>query len=333
MADESAAIELQKNIQSASLNITVLAGDSSIVELIEDANYDAVMVAIVGAVGILPSIAAVKQGKQVMIANKEPLVMAGDLFMAEARKSGVTILPIDSEHNAIFQCLPYPFGKSEQVQIEQLVLTASGGPFRGRKWAELKDITPAQAIAHPNWSMGAKISVDSATMMNKGLELIEATHLFDLTETKIDILIHPQSIIHSMVEYIDGSCLAQLGSPDMCVPIAHAMAWPERMMSGAQRLNLAEIARLDFQEPDYENVPCLKLARQVAAEGGSAPAVMNAANEIAVDAFIKKKIGYVDIYTVVDKVVQRVENKQITELQDVLSIDEVSRHYHFSDGS
>ena len=325
MADQQAAKKLKQLVTEKGLRTEVLSGSDSIVELVKSDDYDAVMVAIVGAVGLLPSLTAVQKGKQVMIANKEPLVMAGDLFMDAARESGANILPIDSEHNAIYQCLPSPFSEQKQRQIKQLVLTASGGPFLGRQWNSLHQITPEQAIAHPNWSMGPKISVDSATMMNKGLELIEATHLFDMPADKIDVLLHPQSIIHSMVEYVDGSCLAQLGSPDMRIPIAHAMAWPDRIDSGAQRLNLAEIGQLDFQQPDYQQVPCLRLAKQVASVGGSAPAAMNAANEIAVEAFINKTIGYTEIYKVIDKVLSNVESSSVVSIEEVLAVDNAAR--------
>lgn len=325
MADEQAAVTLQQLINESDLPTKVLAGHNALVELAQSSDVDAVMVAIVGAVGLLPSLAAVKAGKQVMIANKEPLVMAGDLFISAASESGANILPIDSEHNAIYQCLPNPFDDQVRHHVKQLVLTASGGPFLGQKWDSLQQITPKQAIAHPNWSMGPKISIDSATMMNKGLELIEATHLFGISAEKIEVLIHPESIIHSMVEYVDGSCLAQLGSPDMCIPIAHALAWPERIESGAQRLNLAEIAKLSFLQPDYEQIPCLKLARQVAIKGGNAPTVMNAANEVAVDAFIKKIIGYTEIYTVIDTVLNQIEQGSISGIDDVLGVDKIAR--------
>lgn len=323
MSDESCAEQLEQLIQSAGLSTTVLAGAPELVTLMADTEIDAVMVAIVGAIGLEPSLAAVRNAKQVMIANKEPLVMAGDLFMHEAKNSGATILPIDSEHNAIFQCLPYPF--EDKTQIHRLVLTASGGPFLGREWASLKSVTVEQAIAHPNWTMGSKISVDSATMMNKGLELIEATYLFGLAADKIDILIHPQSVVHSMVEYIDGSYLSQLGSPDMCIPIAHALAWPNRIDSGAQRLDLAKLARLDFQEPNWAEMPCLSLAKQAATQGGCAPIVMNAANEVAVENFINKTIGFTDIYQVIDSVMSRFESSTVSTVLDVLNIDSLAR--------
>ena len=319
MAEEQAAEQLAQALQAKGSATNVQGGQQALVDLTQQQSIDAVMVAIVGAIGLEPSLAAVKSGKQVMIANKEPLVMAGNLFMAEAKKSGAQILPIDSEHNAIFQCLPYPV--VEKKHIRRLILTASGGPFLGRQWQSLDAVTPEQAIAHPNWSMGPKISVDSATMMNKGLELIEATHLFALSADKIDVMIHPQSVIHSMVEYIDGSHLAQLGSPDMCIPIAHSLAFPERIESGAQTLDLTRIANLNFQEPNWPEIPCLQLAKQVALAGGAAPIIMNAANEIAVDQFINKAIGFTEIYTLIDKVVNSVDISDPQSIDDVLAID------------
>lgn len=319
MAEEQAAEQLAQALRAKGSATNVQGGQQALVDLTQQQSIDAVMVAIVGAIGLEPSLAAVKSGKQVMIANKEPLVMAGDLFMAEAKKSGAQILPIDSEHNAIFQCLPYPI--VEKKHIRRLILTASGGPFLGRQWQSLDAVTPEQAIAHPNWSMGPKISVDSATMMNKGLELIEATHLFALSADKIDVMIHPQSVIHSMVEYIDGSHLAQLGSPDMCIPIAHSLAFPERIESGAQTLDLTRIANLNFQEPNWPEIPCLQLAKQVALAGGAAPIIMNAANEIAVDQFINKTIGFTEIYTLIDKVVNSVDLADPQSIDDVLAID------------
>jgi 1-deoxy-D-xylulose-5-phosphate reductoisomerase len=323
MSDEASAAKLTELIKTTNLLTEVLSGADALVSLMADQDIDSVMVAIVGAIGLEPSLAAVRSAKQVMIANKEPLVMAGDLFMAEAEKSGATILPIDSEHNAIFQCLPYPF--EDKTQIRRLVLTASGGPFLGKAWSDLQDVTPEQAIAHPNWSMGPKISVDSATMMNKGLELIEATHLFGLSADKIDVIIHPQSVIHSMVEYVDGSYLSQLGSPDMCIPIAHALAWPKRIDSGAQSLDLAKMARLDFQEPNWVETPCLSIAKQVASQGGYAPIVMNAANEVAVENFIKKSIGFTDIYKVIDTVLSDFKSTSVSTVSDVLDVDSLAR--------
>ena len=324
MADEAAAELLTKKLKQQGCSTIVQGGQTALVELMHYEQIQSVMVAIVGGVGLESSLEAVRQGKQVMIANKEPLVMAGNLFMLEAKKSGASILPIDSEHNAIFQCLPYPV--VDKKQIRRLILTASGGPFLGRNWNDLIEITPEQAIAHPNWKMGPKISVDSATMMNKGLELIEATHLFDITAEKIDVLIHPESVIHSMVEYIDGSHLAQLGSPDMCIPIAHALAFPERIESGAKTLDFAKIGKLNFMQPEWSEIPCLKLAKQVAIVGGSAPIIMNAANEIAVAAFINKTISFTEIYEVIDTVVNKDFHSTPTTISDILEVDVMARN-------
>ena len=322
MVNEEAAIQLQQ-ILANKVNTQVLAGEQALVELVQSTEIDSVMVAIVGAIGLLPSLTAVEQGKQVLIANKEPLVMAGELFMQTAKKTGAIILPIDSEHNAIFQCLPHPFERKQDIR--RLILTASGGPFRGRSWDSLINITPAEAIAHPNWSMGPKISVDSATMMNKGLELIEASHLFGMSSDRIDILIHPQSIIHSLVEYLDGSQLAQLGSPDMKIPIAHALAWPTRIDSGAKSLDLIAAGSLQFEAPDMQQIPCLRLARQVAEVGGSAPAVMNAANEIAVDQFIKQNISFTHIPELIDKVLQSMTNEPVSNIDQMVELDNLAR--------
>jgi 1-deoxy-D-xylulose-5-phosphate reductoisomerase len=263
----------------------------------------------------------------VLVANKEPLVMAGEIFMREARRSGATILPIDSEHNAIFQCMPITeqgVGNGDS-QVERIILTASGGPFRGRPWGTLTDVTPEEACAHPNWDMGKKISVDSATMMNKGLEVIEARWLFSLPVTKIDIVIHPQSVIHSMVEYRDGSVLAQLGSPDMRIPIAHALAWPERIKSGARQLDLCDIARLDFARPDWDNLPCLKLARDAALAGGGAPAILNAANEVVVGGFLDGKVAFTRIPEIIESVLEKMPGRNTVQLEDVLEIDRTAR--------
>jgi 1-deoxy-D-xylulose-5-phosphate reductoisomerase len=251
-----------------------------------------VMAAIVGGVGLAPTLAAARSGKTLLLANKESIVMAGSLFMSAIRDGGGRILPIDSEHNAVFQCLP-EYGSTQGVR--RIVLTASGGPFRQRTFQEMERVTPEEAVAHPNWSMGRKISVDSATLMNKGLEMIEAHLLFDLPSPQIDVVIHPQSIVHSMVEYVDGSTLAQLGHPDMRIPIAHALAWPERIESGVGLLDLAAHGHLDFEAPDPERFPCLRLARDALQVGGSAPCVLNAANEVAVEAFLAKRIRFTDI--------------------------------------
>ncbi len=323
MSAPSAAQELERALAKIGLeHINVLSGAGAIRDVAKSDDCDAVMSAIVGAAGLLPTLDAVQASKRVLIANKEPLVMTGNLFMREAARSGAVILPIDSEHNAIYQCLP---SDQHKGGVRKIHLTASGGPFRGRKWSDLSGITPEEACAHPNWSMGPKISVDSATMMNKGLELIEAAALFGLPASQVDIVVHPQSIIHSMVEYVDGSFLAQLGSPDMKIPIAHSLSWPERIESGAKTLDITEIARLDFEKPDMDNLPCLRLARAAAELGGSAPAVLNASNEVAVEAFLQSRIGFTDIPKVIEAAMNAIEHVSISNIEDVLNIDNEAR--------
>ena len=280
-----------------------------------------VMAAIVGCAGLEPVMAAIGAGRTVALANKESLVTAGALMTGEAARTGAAILPVDSEHNAIFQCL----ASNRPTEVSKLVLTASGGPFRTKSREEMAAMTPEQAVAHPNWSMGAKISVDSATMMNKGLELIEAHHLFGLPSERIEILVHPQSVIHSMVEYIDGSVLAQLGSPDMRIPIAYALAWPERMETPAQRLDLAEIGNLTFEAPDEARFPALRAAREALEAGGSAPIALNAANEEAVDAFLRRRIGFLDIARTVEETVARTSASQPQSIAEVIDIDREAR--------
>ncbi|WP_422057516.1 1-deoxy-D-xylulose-5-phosphate reductoisomerase [Sphingomonas sp.] len=282
---------------------------------------DWTMAAIVGTAGLKPVLAALESGQAVALANKESLVSAGDLMMQAAAATGATLLPVDSEHNAVFQCLE----TQNADRIARIILTASGGPFRERTLDEMRAITPKQAVAHPNWSMGAKISVDSATMMNKGLELIEAFHLFPVSVEQLDVIVHRQSVIHSMVEYVDGSVLAQLGSPDMRVPIAHALAWPRRMETPCQRLDLATIGRLDFEAPDYERFPCLKLAREALAAGGARPAILNAANEVAVAAFLKGQIGFLEIAAIVADTLNRYDPAAPDTLDQVLAIDAEAR--------
>jgi len=280
-----------------------------------------VMAAIVGCAGLEPVMAAIEAGKTVALANKEALVTAGRLMTEAATQSGATILPVDSEHNAIFQCL----AGNRSSDIARLVLTASGGPFRSWSWEQMAAATPTQAVAHPNWSMGAKISIDSATMMNKGLELIEARHLFGLPSEQIDILVHPQSVIHSMVEYVDGSVLAQLGSPDMRIPIAHALAWPERMETPAQRLDLASIGSLSFEAPDLDRFPSLRVAREAMEAGGAAPIVLNAANEEAVASFLNRRIGFLDIVRAVDEALARSDVSGPRSIAEVIDIDRGAR--------
>ncbi|MCW0182963.1 1-deoxy-D-xylulose-5-phosphate reductoisomerase [Zavarzinia sp.] len=301
--------------------IRVGAGDAAVIEAAEMPS-EIVMAAIVGAAGLAPTLAAVRRGAVVALANKESLVCAGDIVMRAVADCGATLLPVDSEHNAIFQV----FDTAQRARISRLILTASGGPFRSVDHDAMARATPAEAVAHPNWSMGAKISVDSATMMNKGLELIEAHHLFAMPEDRIDILVHPQSVIHSLVEYVDGSVLAQLGSPDMRVPIAYALAWPDRMETPVARLDLASIARLTFEPPDPQRFPALRLARHALKCGGAAPTILNAANEVAVAAFLDRRIGFLEIATVVEQVVADCAGSFGAGcLEEVMAADEAAR--------
>ncbi|NJC06288.1 1-deoxy-D-xylulose-5-phosphate reductoisomerase [Sphingomonas kaistensis] len=313
IADDSRLGELQAAL--AGTGIRVAAGEGALAEAAVSA--DLVIAAIVGTAGLAPVMAAVRAGRTIGLANKEALVSAGALMIEEARRSGAVLLPIDSEHNAIFQCL----AGQDCDKVARLILTASGGPFRTLSAADMARATPAQAVAHPNWSMGAKISVDSATMMNKGLELIEAHHLFALPEERIDIVVHPQSVIHSLVEYADGSMLAQLGSPDMRVPIGHILAWPERMATKARRLDLLEIARLDFEAPDPGRFPALRLARETLRRGGAAPLTLNASNEVAVEAFLRGAIHFGDIAAIVEEQLDRMDQPLPPSIDDVLALD------------
>ena len=314
IADERGLPELEAALRGTDCHAA--AGPDALIDA-ATGDADLIMAAIVGCAGLAPTMAAVEAGKTVALANKEALVTAGDLMTGAARKSGATLLPVDSEHNAIFQSL----AGSRIDQVSRIILTASGGPFRTASAEQIRAATPAEAIAHPNWSMGAKISVDSATLMNKGLELIEAHYLFGLPSERIDILVHPQSVIHSLVEYVDGSVLAQLGSPDMRIPIAYALAWPDRMETPAQRLDLAAIARLDFEEPDLQRFPALRLAREALEGGGSAPAVLNAANEIAVATFLDGRIAFPDIVKLVELALQENESPAPQSIEDVYEID------------
>lgn len=304
----------------AGSGIAVAAGADAVCDAAR-MGADWTMAAIVGTAGLKPVLAALEGGKAVALANKESLVSAGDVMIDAAARHGATLLPVDSEHNAVFQCLE----ERNAASISRIILTASGGPFRERTLAEMQAITPEQAVAHPNWSMGAKISVDSATMMNKGLELIEAFHLFPVSVEQLEVIVHRQSVIHSMVEYVDGSVLAQLGSPDMRVPIAHALAWPQRMETPCQRLDLAAIGRLDFEAPDYARFPCLKLAREALAVGGARPAILNAANEVAVAAFLKGRIGFLEIAAIVADTLNRYDPPAPATLDQVLAIDAEAR--------
>jgi len=302
--------------------IEVAAGRQAIIDAAKT-SADWVMSAIVGAAGLEPTLSAVEQGAIVALANKETLVCAGAFFNERVAQNGATLLPVDSEHNAIYQV--FDFERPDRVS--KVILTASGGPFRTRDKASLTDVTPAQAVAHPNWSMGAKISVDSATMMNKGLELIEAFHLFPIEVAQLDVLVHPQSVVHSMVEYIDGSTLAQLGSPDMRTPIGYALGWPDRLQTPSPKLDLADIGTLEFFRPDDERFECLKLARQALAQGGGAPAILNAANEVAVEAFLKERIKFLDIVTIVDETLQHVEDHAVNSLAAINALDHSARSY------
>ncbi len=328
IADATLASELKDRLRHAGLDTRVLAGPDGLAELAAQPDATMVMAAIVGAAGLQPTLAAVRSDKRVLLANKESLVMAGDLFMREVRERNITLLPIDSEHNAIFQCMPPDFNRGLQaVGVSRVLLTASGGPFRNASLESLREVTPEQACAHPNWSMGRKISVDSATLMNKGLEVIEAHWLFDAPPEMIDVVVHPQSVIHSMVAYRDGSVLAQLGNPDMRTPIAHAMAWPERIDAGVEPLNLIDIARLDFQAADQAHFPCLGLAYEALRLGGTATAVLNAANEIAVEAFLKGELAFTTIPEVIEQTLHALGHAQADSLETVIEWDSAARSY------
>jgi 1-deoxy-D-xylulose-5-phosphate reductoisomerase len=324
MADANAAEQLQKKCTQHCLELTVLSGIEGLETIASLDAVDYVMAAIVGAAGLLPNLAAAKAGKRVMLANKESLVMSGQLFMDAIHENQAELLPIDSEHNAIFQCMPVA-NSDNHAHIHKILLTASGGPFRSWSKQQLVDVTPEQAIAHPNWEMGKKISVDSATMMNKGLEVIEACWLFDVEEKDIQVVIHPQSTIHSMVSYNDGSVLAQLGNPDMRTPIAYALGWPERIVSGVADLDLFDVAQLDFSRPDFNHYPCLRLAYEAHRQGGYATIALNAANEIAVEAFLQRQIAFMDIPTLIETVLQDAPSGTATTLETILHYDQSSR--------
>ncbi|KOR09479.1 1-deoxy-D-xylulose 5-phosphate reductoisomerase [Stutzerimonas stutzeri] len=326
VSDQAQARTLQDQLHADGVSTRVLDGEGGLSEVAAHPEVDVVMAAIVGAAGLKPTLAAVQSGKRVLLANKEALVMSGALFMQALRDSGAVLLPIDSEHNAIFQCLPTDYSQGlGTVGVRRILLTASGGPFREMAPDLLSDVTPEQACAHPNWSMGRKISVDSASMMNKGLELIEACWLFDARPHQVEVVIHPQSVIHSMVDYVDGSVLAQLGNPDMRTPIAHALAWPERIESGVSALDLLRVGRLDFQAPDDRRFPCLRLARTAAEVGGTAPAMLNAANEVAVDAFLNRRIRFTEIASIIDDVLNHEASVPTVCLEDVLAADRRAR--------
>lgn len=317
-ADERHYAQLKELL--ADTGTRVLAGEEGLIAAAE-IDCDLVMAAIVGAAGLRPTLAAVSKGTTIALANKECLVCAGDLFMQEARKSGSRILPVDSEHNAVYQVFDF----QRETAVEKVILTASGGPFWKRRGECLKEVTPAEAVAHPNWEMGQKISVDSATMMNKGLEVIEAYHLFPVGKAQIDVVIHPESVIHSMVQYSDGSVLAQLGSPDMRTPIAYALAWPDRIDAPVKTLSLPKLSQLTFAEPDFETFECLQLAMEALKEGGAAPLVLNAANEIAVKAFLEEKIGFLDVSSLVKATLAKTDMKAPQSLSNVFEQDQQAR--------
>ena len=327
VGSSSAADGLRQLLLHAGLqDIQIEFGPQALCDVASSAECDSVMAAIVGAAGLPASLAAARAGKKVLLANKEALVMSGSLFMDAIKSSGAALLPIDSEHNAIFQCLPRHFdGKPDQHGVRKILLTASGGPFLHRDVATLSSVTPEQAVAHPNWVMGRKISIDSATMMNKGLEVIEAHWLFSVPSERIEVVIHPQSVIHSMVSYNDGSVLAQLGNPDMRTPIAYGLAYPERIDSGVDALDLVKVGKLNFEAPDFNRFPCLRLAYEALEVGESAPTILNASNEIAVQAFLDGKIGFNLISKLIEQCLNKMPVTQVSDLEGILSIDAEAR--------
>jgi 1-deoxy-D-xylulose-5-phosphate reductoisomerase len=326
LVDPEAAASARAALREMGSKTRVESGEQALSGAASAANVQMVMAAIVGAAGLTSTLAAVRAGKRVLLANKEALVMTGRLLMDEVRRAGAQLIPIDSEHNAIFQCMPGGYLPGDAAPgVTRVILTASGGPFRSTAAAKMAHVTPDEACAHPKWKMGRKISVDSATLMNKGLEVIEATLLFGLPESEVDVVVHPQSVVHSLVEYADGSMLAQLGAPDMRTPIAQALAWPERFASGVQSLDLLAIGHLGFEPPDHVRFPSLTLARAAARAGGTAPTVLNAANEVAVQAFLDRRLNFVGISTVIDKVLQRLDASPVKALGDVLEADAAAR--------
>lgn len=330
MIDDDAADQLAAQLKNSDCATQVLSGESALEKIASAKQVDIVVAAIVGAAGLMPTLAAAKSGKRILLANKEALVMSGAILMREVKANHATLLPVDSEHNAIWQCLPvhqeqqYVF---DNKGIRKIILTASGGPFRDWDIDDLATVTPEQAIAHPNWSMGQKISVDSATMMNKGLEVIEAHWLFGLPSDQIEVLLHRQSIIHSMVDYVDGSVLAQMGNPDMRTPIANTLAWPQRIDSGVSALDLVKIGQLDFSKADFRRFPCLALAYQALEAGGTSTAILNAANEIAVDAFLKSQLGFVQIAEVITSALKSIPAVEVNTLETVLKADADARQF------
>lgn len=326
IADPSLESDLRRALRNAGSETTAMSGIDGLREAVAMEQTGAVMAAIVGAAGLEPALHAVKSGKRLMLANKESMVIAGELFAKESSRQGKVIIPVDSEHNALFQALPERFaGDLEAAGVEKLILTASGGPFLDREAAQLEAVTPEQACNHPNWDMGRKISVDSATLMNKGLEVIEARWLFNAPASKIEVLVHPQSIVHSMVAYRDGSVIAQLGMPDMRTPIAYALAWPERIEAGVPRLHLHQVEKLEFRQPDLERFPCLRLAFDALESAGNSPVLLNAANECAVQAFLDRRIGFMDIPVVVERTLETATWESLESLEDVIGFDRMGR--------
>lgn len=326
MLQEQAAQELALQLKAIGSDTVVLHGEASLSYVAAHEQVDVVMAAIVGAAGLHPAMSAAKAGKRILLANKETLVMAGNLFMQAVTDGGATLLPIDSEHNAIFQVMPHKRSHHlTDMGVKRILLTASGGPFRNASYAELKAVTRAQALNHPNWVMGPKITIDSATLMNKGLEVIEAHWLFNAPASKIDVVVHPQSVIHSMVEYIDGSVLAQLGNPDMRTPIAYGLGYPDRLSSGVSSLDLLTTARLDFCAPDMERFPCLRIAYEALNIGGTAPAILNAANEIAVEAFLAEKVGFMDIPQIIEFVLSNANIENVASIEQLVAVDFAAR--------
>ena len=326
MTNAEAADKLRAQLRQSHSPTEVLSGAEALEEVAAHADVDAVMAAIVGAAGLKSSLAAAKAGKTVLLANKEALVMSGGIFMKAVRDSGSTLLPIDSEHNAIFQSLPRHFGQGlDQVGVQKIILTASGGPFRTRPIDTLSEVTPEEACAHPKWVMGRKISVDSATMMNKGLEVIEAHWLFNAAPEMIDVVIHPQSVVHSMVSYRDGSVIAQLGNPDMRTPIAFGLGFPDRIDGGVRSLDLAKIGKLEFEPLDLQRFPCVRLAYEAMRRGGTAPAILNAANEVAVEAFLANRLRFIDIPQLIEDVLSKISADDATTLEGILAADQLAR--------
>nr|WP_294840922.1 1-deoxy-D-xylulose-5-phosphate reductoisomerase [uncultured Methylotenera sp.] len=322
----SAAAALEMQLKSAGVETTVLQGEDALSEVASHQDVDVVMAAIVGAAGLHPAMAAARTGKRILLANKETLVMAGNLFMQAVVDGGATLLPIDSEHNAIFQVMPYQrTSVLADMGVKRILLTASGGPFRNASIEQLHDVTRAQALNHPNWVMGPKITIDSATMMNKGLEVIEAHWLFNASSAQIEVVVHPQSVIHSMVEYNDGSVLAQLGNPDMRTPIAYGLGYPDRLVSGVSSLDLLKIGRLDFCAPDQNKFPCLRLAYEALDSGGTAPAILNAANEVAVEAFLAEQIGFMEIPALIESVLSQSNIEAVTSIAQLVDVDANAR--------